>query len=113
MCSDDESLLPTLSFRKLEEEVRALTRGTSSKFVPQPYFDEIYSDAIIGIKRFTNSVRNQARAIEWALKEEPDLDPEMILGRIDTKNDNRGLGTNLRPTNGSGSISTSISLEGV
>ena len=89
MCGDNESPSPTLSFRKLEEEVRAVTRGTSSKFVPQPSFDEIYSDAIIGIKRFTNSVRNQARAIERALEEEPGLDPDKILEPIDTENDNR------------------------
>jgi hypothetical protein len=40
-----------------------------------------------------------------------DLDPGTILEPVDTKNNNLGLGTNLRPTNGSGGISTPVTLE--
>jgi hypothetical protein len=41
----------------LHEKVSELVRGTSEKYVPEPGKNDILSDAIIGLRRFSNSCR--------------------------------------------------------
>ena len=83
----------------LEEEVRLLTREVSFKFVAEPSIEELKSDLIIGLKRYSNSVRSRARQVE--------RDAQSKVTIITTDDDNpatklSGLGTNLRPSSGCG-----------
>jgi hypothetical protein len=49
----------------LHEQVSTLIRGTSEKYVPEPSKNDILSDVIIGLWRFSNSCRWKAF---WILK---------------------------------------------
>ena len=85
--------------RRLEEEVRLLTREVSFKFVSEPSIEEIRSDLIIGLKRYNQSVRSKARQQE--------RDEQSKVAAITTDDDNPvnkldGLGTKLRPSGGCG-----------
>jgi hypothetical protein len=54
----------------LHEQVSVLVRGTSEKYIPEPSRNDILSDAIIGIRRFSNSCRWKEF---WRLKKLEDV----------------------------------------
>ena len=84
-----------ISTRKLNEEVRRLSREVSSKFTVEPSIEEIRSDLLIGLKRFANNVRRKYHAIQRAEEsKKAGADQCANSGSFD------GLGTGLRPTNG-------------
>jgi hypothetical protein len=89
----------------LREQVSELVRGTSEKYVPEPSKNDILSDAIIGIRRFSNScrwkefwrlkklekVREESNSSPKSVDDEGFFDSEM---RIEAKD--VGLNSNLR-----------------
>ena len=84
-----------ISTRKLNEEVRRLSREVSSKFTVEPSIEEIRSDLLIGLKRFANNVRRKYHAIQRAEEsKKAGADQCANSGSFD------GLGTGLRPTDG-------------
>ena len=88
-----------VSTRRLEEEVRLLTREISFKYVSEPSIEEIRSDLIIGLKRYNQSVRSKARQRE---RDDP-TKVTIITPDGDNPADKlTGLGTNLRPSGGCG-----------
>ena len=84
--------------RNLEGEVRRITRGTSSKFVPEPSIDECEDDLFIGMRRFRHAVRSKARLVERLRSKGKAVDADSIP--IPSTTENAGLGTGLRPTSG-------------
>ena len=86
---------PVSSTRRLEEEAQILCHEVSSKFVIEPSIEEIRSDALICLKRFAASVRSKFHALERAKAQ------KATNSGGKTPSDNQeGLGTGLRPTNG-------------
>ena len=89
----------------LHKQVSVLVRGISEKYVPEPGRNDILSDALIGIRRFSNSCRWKEF---WRLKkleeirEKSNSSPKSVdcegffdsEVRIEAKKE--GLGTNLR-----------------
>ena len=82
-----------LSTKALEEEVRGLLHGVSTKFVAEPSPDQIKNDLLIALKRYCYAVRARARKVEQNRKATQKSSPS-------TYSPDAGLGTDLRPTNG-------------
>jgi hypothetical protein len=67
----------------LQEQVLVMVRGTSEKYLPEPSKNDILWDAIIGIRRFSNSCRWKEF---WRLKkleeirEKSNLSPKLVDG---------------------------------
>ena len=86
---------PVSSTRRLEEEAQILCHEVSSKFVIEPSIEEIKSDQLICLKRFQGSVRQKFHERERAKAQ------KATNSGGKTPSDNQeGLGTGLRPTNG-------------
>ena len=85
---------PISSTRTLEEEAQILCNEVSSKFVIEPSIEEVKSDALICLKRFSASVRS-FYALERAKAKKA-----TNSGGKTPSNNQEGLGTCLRPTNG-------------
>jgi hypothetical protein len=88
----------------LHEQVLVLVRGTSEKCVPEPGMNNFLSDAIIGLRRFSNSCRWKEF---WRLKKleeirESDSSPKSVdsVGFFDSETigevKRQGLKTNLK-----------------
>ena len=87
----------------LEDEVQCLVGGISEKFVPEPLGEDILTDVIQGIQRFTDAVR--WKAYHKAVQEEKEkatqsginttYNNQVMEEKLPT---NSGLNTNLKPT---------------
>ena len=81
--------------RRLEEEGQILCNEISSNFVIEPSIEEVRSDTLICLKRFLASVRSKFHALERAK-----ANKATNSGGKTPSNNQVGLGTGLRPTNG-------------
>ena len=86
---------PVSSTRRLDEEAQTLCNEVSSKFVIEPSIEEVRSDALICLKRFAASVRSKFHALERAKSQKA-----TNSGGEFPSDNQEGLGTGLRPTNG-------------
>ena len=91
--------------RRLGEEALRITTEISSKHVNEPHLNEVQSNALIGLKRFAHSTRQQYHHRQRLLNSKSgdvDSDPELV--HKESYDDDVGLGTDLYPKNGQHSI---------
>ena len=90
----------------LSEEVQAITRDTSEKYIIQPSKTQVLGDLLIGLKRFRNAVRwKEFFRLEKIKKLRKNLSPTSTITDFDfedAEEDNfepkdEGLGTRLKP----------------
>ena len=86
---------PVTSTRRLEEEAQILCNEVSSKFVIKPSIEEVRSDTLICLKRFSASVRSKYHALE-----REKANKATISGGKTPSYNQEGVETGLRPTNG-------------
>ena len=87
----------------LHEQVSTLVRATSEKYTPEPGKNDILSDAIIGLRRFSNSCRWKEfwRTKKLEKARESSLSPTATNGKgffddLIKEPKRRGLNSNLK-----------------
>ena len=105
---------PPINNLSLRDEVHRIVTGTSQKFVPQPSFDQVATDAFQGLKRFATTLRLKEN---YRLQHHKNSDastttsstPSSTTSIIDPPS--VGLKTKLKPTRCSGASKGSNYLE--
>ena len=103
----DTATKPALSQQanlSLQDEVHKLVTGTSQKFVPQPTFDTVATDAFLALRRFRITARNKEK-YRLQQKQQHSTDSDSTSAELDSQS------TNSEVTTTSGSSTSTSPIE--